>query len=263
MTIEVELIRGRADRPPLVLLHEGLGCVALWRDFPRRVAAATGGPTTLVYSRAGYGRSTPVPLPRPVTYMHEEALHGLPAVLAEHGIDRPILIGHSDGASIAIIHAGAGFPVTALVLMAPHVFVEDRSIDGIRAAKEAYDHGDLRGRLARYHDHVDVAFRGWNDVWLSPEFRTWDITDRLGGITCPVLLVQEEHDAYGTVAQLDAIERGVPGRVERCVVAGTGHSPHLDDPESTLAAVAGFVSAVTLTRGRPDRTADRGATPSG
>jgi pimeloyl-ACP methyl ester carboxylesterase len=219
-----------------VFLHEGLGSAALWRDFPRRVAEAVGRPTTLVYSRLGYGRSAPVARPRPVTYMHDEALEVLPSLLEETGIDRPVLVGHSDGASIALIHAGAGFAVHALVLLAPHVFVEDRSIAGIEAATVAYEHGDLRRRLARHHDDVDGAFRGWNDVWLSPSFRSWDITGVLPAITCPVLVVQERDDPYGTLAQVDAIERGVSGPVERLVLPGSGHSPHLDHPDEVVAA---------------------------
>jgi pimeloyl-ACP methyl ester carboxylesterase len=220
-----------------VFLHEGLGSAGLWRDFPGRVAEAVGRPTTLVYSRLGYGRSAPVALPRPVSYMHDEALEALPSLLDETGIDRPVLVGHSDGASIALIHAGAGFPVDALVLLAPHVFVEDRSIAGIEAATVAYEEGDLRRRLARHHDDVDGAFRGWNDVWLSPSFRSWDITGVLPAITCPVLVVQEQDDPYGTLAQVDAIERGVSGPVERLVLPGTGHSPHLDHPDAVIAAI--------------------------
>jgi pimeloyl-ACP methyl ester carboxylesterase len=220
-----------------VFLHEGLGSAGLWRDFPRRVAEAVGRPTTLVYSRLGYGRSAPVSRPRPVTYMHDEALEALPSLLGETGIDRPVLVGHSDGASIALIHAGAGFAVDTLVLLAPHVFVEDRSIAGIEAATVAYEHGDLRRRLARHHDDVDGAFRGWNDVWLSPSFRSWDITGVLPAITCPVLVVQEQEDPYGTLAQVDAIERGVSGPVERLVLPGTGHSPHLDHPDEVVAAI--------------------------
>ena len=217
--------------------------LALWRDFPQRVAAACGGPTTLVYSRRGYGHSPPAALPRPVTYMHEEALAALPALLAETGIARPLLVGHSDGASIALIHAGAGHPVAALVLLAPHVFVEDRTIAGIEAATGAYDEGPLRTRLARHHADVDGTFRGWNDVWLSPSFRSWDITDVLAAITCPVLVVQEQDDPYGTLAQLDAIDHGVTGPVDRLVLPGTGHSPHEDAPDPVTARIAAFLRA--------------------
>jgi pimeloyl-ACP methyl ester carboxylesterase len=169
--------------------------------------------------------------------MHDEALEVLPALLRASAIERPVLIGHSDGASIAIIHAGAGHPVEALVLLSPHVFVEDRSIAGIEEAAVAYEKGDLRSRLARHHAHVDIAFHGWNDVWLSPAFRTWDITSFLPSITCPVLVVQEEHDAYGTLAQLEAIEVGVAGPVDRLVLPGEGHSPHVDYPDEVIHAI--------------------------
>jgi pimeloyl-ACP methyl ester carboxylesterase len=173
--------------------------------------------------------------------MHDEA-RVLKAMLVERGIERPVLVGHSDGASIAIIAAGSGLPVTSLVLMAPHVFVEDQSIAGIEAAKMAYEEGGLRARLARYHDDVDGAFRGWNDVWLSPEFRSWDITSYLPAIVCPVLLVQSADDPYGTLAQLDAIESGVRGPVERLVVPGDAHAPHVDHPEEVIDAVARSVA---------------------
>ena len=221
----------------IIFLHEGLGSAELWRDFPQRVGDAVGDDELVVYSRRGYGHAPPVELPRPVTYMHDEA-----AVLRSMGVDGATLVGHSDGASIALLAAGAGMPVQALVLLSPHVFVEDRSIEGIWAAKVAYETGDLRKRLARWHDDVDGAFRGWNDVWLSPAFRSWDITDCLGGVTAPTLLVQEDADAYGTLAQLDAIERGVAGPVERLVLQGEGHAPHLDHPDDVVTAIAAFLA---------------------
>jgi len=238
-------VPGRADLPPLVFLHEGLGSLALWRDFPRRVAAACGGPTTLAYSRPGYGLSAPAARPRPVTYMHDEALSVLPTVLAEAAIERPVLVGHSDGASIALIYTGAGHAVTALVLLAPHVFVEDRTIAGIEAATRAYDAGPLRARLARHHADVDATFRGWSDVWLSAPFRAWDITDSLPAITAPILLIQEAGDPYGTIAQLDAIEAGVSAPVTRLVLPGTGHSPHETAPDQVAARIATFLSGLT------------------
>lgn len=244
-SVERELLPGRADLPPLVFLHEGLGSLGLWRDFPRRVAAACGGPTTLVYSRPGYGHSPPALLPRPVSYMHHEALAVLPAVLAEAGIERPVLVGHSDGASIALIHAGAGHPVTALVLLAPHAFVEDRTVAGIEAATRAYDAGPLRTRLARHHADVDATFRGWSDVWLSAPFRSWNIEDTLPAITSPLLLVQEAGDPYGTLAQLDAIEADVSAPVTRLVLPGTGHSPHETAPDQVAARIATFLSGLT------------------
>ena len=245
MTVDRELVPGRADLPPLVFLHEGLGSLALWRDFPRRVAAACGGPTTLAYSRPGYGLSAPAARPRPVTYMHDEALSVLPTVLAEAAIERPVLVGHSDGASIALIYTRAGHAVTALVLLAPHVFVEDRTIAGIEAATRAYDAGPLRARLARHHTDVDATFRGWSDVWLSALFRAWDITDSLPAITAPILLIQQAGDPYGTIAQLDAIEAGVSAPVTRLVLPGTGHSPHETASDQVAARIATFLSGLT------------------
>ena len=231
-------------RAPLVLLHEGLGSVELWRSFPHDLRAATGDRAVLVYSRAGYGRSGPASMPRPVTYMHDEADSVLPPVLEHFGLERPVLVGHSDGASIALLYAGAGNPVAGLVLLAPHVFVEDVSVASIAAVRDDFATTDLRARLARYHDDVDNAFRGWNDAWLSPEFRSWNIEDRLAGVRCPVLVVQGEDDAYGTLGQVDAIERGVTGPVQRLILAGVGHAPHLEAPADTLAAVAPFVRAL-------------------
>jgi pimeloyl-ACP methyl ester carboxylesterase len=178
--------------------------------------------------------------------MHDEA-RVLRALLAERGIERPVLVGHSDGASIAIIAAGSGLPVTSMVLIAPHVFVEDRSITGIEAARDAYETGDLRARLARHHDDVDAAFRGWNDVWLSPAFRSWDITSYLPSIACRVLLVQSADDPYGTLAQLDAIESGVRGPVERLVLPGDSHSPHVARPDQVVEAIAHFMTAALST----------------
>jgi pimeloyl-ACP methyl ester carboxylesterase len=243
--LDVVLTPGAPTRPPLVFLHEGLGSIELWRSFPDSVRAATGGPTSLVYSRSGYGRSEPAELPRPVRYMHDEADEVLPAVLAGAGLERPVLVGHSDGASIALLHAGAGRDVAALVLLAPHVFVEDVSVTSIAGAREAFAATDLRERLGRYHDDPDATFRGWNDVWLSPAFRAWNIEDRLGAITAPVLLVQGADDPYGTTAQLDAITAGVQGPVERVVLADVGHAPHLDAPDEVVATVADFLRRQT------------------
>jgi pimeloyl-ACP methyl ester carboxylesterase len=237
--LDVEDLPG--DEPVLVLLHEGLGSIGLWRRVPAALHDATGR-RTVTYSRAGYGRSGPVPLPRPLTYMHDEADVVLPALLAGLGIERPVLVGHSDGASIALLAAGAGVPVTALVLLAPHVIVEDVSVAAIAAARTAYADTDLRDRLARHHDHVDVAFRGWNDAWLDPAFRDWDITDRLSGITAPVLVIQGAADPYGTTRQLDLIEAGLDGPFERIVLPGVGHAPHLEAADEVLAAIAAFVA---------------------
>jgi pimeloyl-ACP methyl ester carboxylesterase len=229
--------------PTLVFLHEGLGSVSLWRDFPGRVVAATGH-GALVYSRAGYGQSTPSTGKRRVDYMHEEALRALPELLDALGIERPILVGHSDGASMALIHAGGSArPVTGLVLMAPHVLVEDLSIRGIEAAKVAYETTDLRERLARRHADPDSAFRGWNDIWLDPAFRAWNIEEYLPRIQVPILAIQGEDDEYGTMDQLDRIARAVPG-VEQVRLAGCRHSPHRDRPEAVIAAITAFVKRI-------------------
>lgn len=242
----LECVRIGADRPgpALVFLHEGLGSVALWRDFPERLTDAVARPA-LIYSRAGYGCSTVLAAARAPRYMHDEALVTLPALLDALDILEPILIGHSDGASIALIHAGANVrPVRALVAIAPHVFVEEVSIAGIEHAKRAYRDSDLRARLGRYHADADSVFRGWNDIWLSPAFRDWNIESFLPGIACPLLLIQGCDDEYGTLAQLDAIERQVSGPVERVELDKCGHSPHRDQPEATLEAIARFVSAL-------------------
>lgn len=243
------------DAPTLVFLHEGLGCVTMWKDFPQRVSRANG-LGALVYSRAGYGKSEPCELPRPVRFMHDEALITLPQVLDAFAIRGAILVGHSDGGSIALLHAGGaeadhsdpkntrntGRRIKALVLLAPHVFVEDLGLQSIRRIGEDYRSGNLRQRLERYHgENVDNAFRGWNDVWLNPEFRSWNIEEYLPRIRVPVLLIQGEDDQYGTFAQISAIERGVAGPVQKVILKNCGHSPHLDQPEQTHEAIAKFL----------------------
>jgi pimeloyl-ACP methyl ester carboxylesterase len=230
------------DRAPtLVLLHEGLGCVAMWRDFPQKLAERTGC-GVLVYSRRGYGKSDPRPLPWPVTYMHDEAFDVLPHVLDQAGIRTCILVGHSDGASIATIYAGGrqDFRVRGLVLMAPHFFVEDVSIASIAEAKRAYETGDLRARLARYHDHVDVAFRGWNEGWLTPEFRGWRIEDAIAHVRVPMLIIQGAGDQYGTTAQVRLAQEAAYCPVEALVLDDCRHSPQVDQPEAALSAIADF-----------------------
>ena len=218
----------------LVFLHEGLGSIAQWRDTPAEVARLTHLPA-LVYSREGYGHSSPVAVPRPLTYMHDEATK-IPRV------DDPVLVGHSDGASIAIIAAGSGVVrPRALVLIAPHVFVEDISVESIAAARVAYETGDLRARLARYHDDVDGAFWGWNRAWLDPEFRRWNLEAYLPEITAPTLIVQGTADQYGTLAQVEAIQRQLAGPVETFLVDGASHSPFRDQPEAVHARIAEFV----------------------
>jgi pimeloyl-ACP methyl ester carboxylesterase len=232
--------------PTLVFLHEGLGCVATWKDFPEQVAATTGC-GALVYSRAGYGSSDPCDLPRPVRFMHIEALSTLPAVLDAFEIREAILIGHSDGGSIALIHTGGinDARVKGLILLAPHVFVEDLGLDSIRRIRDEYRNGDLRRRLERYHGkNVDNAFWGWNDVWLNPEFRAWNIEEYLPRIDVPQLLIQGEDDQYGTPAQIEAIERGVVGSNQKLLLRDCGHSPHFDRFEQTLAAINKFVRSL-------------------
>ena len=238
--VDLDIVDLSGAEPALALLHEGLGSVSMWRGVPAALHDATGR-RIVTYSRAGYGRSGRVPLPRPVTYMHHEADVVLPALLDAAAIDRPVLVGHSDGASIALLYAGAGHDVAGLVLLAPHVVVEDVTVASIAAAREAYDSGDLRAKLARYHDDVDTAFRGWNDVWLSPAFGAWDITERLPAIDTPVLAIQGANDPYGTLRQLDLIAAGVSGAVERLVLPGVGHAPHLESPEAVVPAIAAFV----------------------
>ena len=229
--------------PTLVLLHEGLGCVGLWGEFQARLAEATGC-GVFAYSRGGYGKSSAVPVPRPLSYMHDEARETLPAVLDAIGFRRGALVGHSDGASIAIVHAGAVADprVEAIALMAPHVFTEDMGIASIVEAKRAYEHGDLRRKLARWHDHVDCAFYGWNRAWLDPGFRAWNIEEFLPAIRIPMLVVQGEADQYGTIEQVRAIERGSGGSVETVMIPGISHSPHREAPEATVAAAAGFLA---------------------
>jgi pimeloyl-ACP methyl ester carboxylesterase len=233
--------------PMLVLLHEGLGSVAQWRDFPESLVAATGC-GVFAWSRFGYGSSDPVQLPRPMTYMHDEALGVLPRVLDAAGVRRAVLIGHSDGGSIAAIHAGAvrDARVAGLVLIAAHFFVEDLNIASIAAIRDSYEHGDLRCRLARYHRDVDVAFRGWNDAWLDPRFRAFDITDRLGKIRVPVLALQGIDDPYGTPEQLRVLERAASCPVETRLIAGARHAPHLETKDATLAAIVPFVRSVLM-----------------
>jgi pimeloyl-ACP methyl ester carboxylesterase len=226
---------------PLVFLHEGLGSIRMWRDFPARAARATGS-RALVYDRYGYGDSDVLAEARVGTgFMHREALDMLPALLAALGVENPVLVGHSDGASIALIYAGAGLPARAVVAMAPHVFVEDISVRSIEAARRQFETTDLRERLAKYHRDPVKTFRLWNDAWLDPEFRRWNIEASLPGIRCPVLALQGEEDEYGTMAQVEAIARQAGGPCRVLKLARCGHSPHRDQPERTLAAIAEFV----------------------
>jgi len=235
------------DRPTLVFLHEGLGCVSLWKNFPERVAAATD-LAAFVYSRAGYGASDAAELPRAVRYMHDEGLAVLPEVLAAAGIGDCVLIGHSDGASISLIAAGAGrVPgLRGLILLAPHVFNETVCVASIREAAVAYrENPRLREGLARYHgEQVDDAFWGWNDIWLHPDFWHWNIEEYLSTIAQPLLLIQGEADQYGTTRQLDAIEAQVRGPHQRVLIPKARHSPHHDAPEETLNAIEAFLGRI-------------------
>jgi pimeloyl-ACP methyl ester carboxylesterase len=257
---------GPAEASTLVFLHEGLGCVAMWRDFPARVAAQTGC-GALVYSRAGYGNSDQTELPRPVGFMHDEALVTLPQVLDLFEIQKAILVGHSDGGSIALIHGGGVQDprVSGLILLAPHVFVEAVGLESIRMIAEEYRKEDagrrsahrtqdagapggassLKQRLARYHGkNVDQTFWGWNDVWLSPGFKSWNIEEFLPKICVPVLLIQGADDQYGTREQIKRVEAGCPGPVRTVLIRDCGHSPHLDQPEQALELMKKFVGEI-------------------
>lgn len=234
-------VRSNEPDPVLVLLHEGLGSIALWKDFPDRLAEATSC-TVLVYSRYGYGKSDRLTAARGVDYMHREALEVLPQVLDALSIRSPVLVGHSDGASIALIHAGAGRrPVRGVVAMAPHVFVEDVTVSSIAQAKVMFESTDLAVKLGRYHDDAASTFWGWNNIWLHPDFRAWNIEEYLPRITSPVLVIQGEDDQYGTVAQVEAIARQVKGPIETLMLPRCAHSPQVDQREATLEAIAGFV----------------------
>lgn len=229
--------------PTLVLLHEGLGCVDLWRDFPEKLVAETGC-GVFAYSRAGYGRSDACPLPRPLDYMTREAVSVLPEVLDAIGFTDGILIGHSDGASIAAIHAGAQRDprVRGVVLMAPHFFTEAMGLDAIAEARTAYSDGNLRSRLGKYHAHVDAAFRGWNDAWLDPGFKAWDIRHFLDTVSVPVLCLQGEQDQYGTRAQVDVVAERVGCPVTIRMIPDCRHSPHLEAAETVTTEIAAFLN---------------------
>jgi pimeloyl-ACP methyl ester carboxylesterase len=239
--------RDRAGAPLLVFLHEGLGSLSMWRDYPARLCEAAGC-RGLVYSRPGYGRSTPRPpgtawTPR---FMHEQAHQVLPAFLRAVGVDAerdpPWLFGHSDGGSIALLHAAA-FPerTAGLIVLAPHILVEELSVVSIARAREAYLRTELRARLARHHDDPDSAFWGWNDIWLHPDFRAWSIEAELDAITCPLLAVQGLDDEYGTLEQIRGIARRVPG-TELLELTGCGHSPHRDQPDALTRAASAFLA---------------------
>jgi pimeloyl-ACP methyl ester carboxylesterase len=254
--IEVHRIAGPAGPDPLaplVFLHEGLGSAAMWRDWPRQLCAATGR-AGVVISRRGYGRSDPVPDVRGdpseqagrrsgrlrPDYMHREAWEVMPALLAKLGIDHPVLVGHSDGGTIALLYASR-HPVAACIVMAPHVIVEDLSIAAITQAREAFQSGGLRERLARFHADVDGAFWQWNDIWLSEDFRAFDIREDCRRITAPLLALQGVDDPYGTMAQIDEIAANAP-HTRLLKLPGCGHSPHRDQPEAVNDAIRAFLS---------------------
>jgi pimeloyl-ACP methyl ester carboxylesterase len=234
---------GRTDvaARPIVMIHEGLGSLAQWKDFPDQLAAATRRPV-LAYSRHGYGASEPLAGPLGVDFMHIEALETLPQLLYALDVREPVLFGHSQGASMALIHAARARPsVTAVVAMAPLVFVEAYGLDSIRRARVAFLETDLREKLARHHDDVESTFWGWNDIWLNPDFATWNIEALLAEIACPVLAIQGLEDEYGTIEQINRIAHAVP-QLRRLELPECGHSPHRDQPETVLAAVTSFLA---------------------
>jgi pimeloyl-ACP methyl ester carboxylesterase len=244
-SLHYESIHGEPGRPALVFLHEGLGSIRQWREFPARVCAATGCPG-LVYDRYGYGQSEVLAEPRrTVRFMHDEALLSLPEVLSSLKISEPVLIGHSDGASIALIHAGAGHAVRGVVAMAPHVFIEPICLESIAQAKATFETTDLPQRLGRYHRDVRKTFYGWADVWLDPNFEKWDIRDDyLPGVRCPVLAIQGHDDEYGTMRQLDEIERRVKGPCELLKLDNCGHSPFRDQPDIVVEKIGAFLKSL-------------------
>ncbi len=233
----------RAGAPTLVFLHEGLGAISMWRDFPQRLTDAVGG-NALIYSRAGYGRSSAAALPRPVDYMHTEALRVLPALLEALAIERPVLFGHSDGGSIALICAGSkAAALRGIVVLAPHVMVEDITIAGIIETRERYETTPMRDRLGRHHDDPDAAFWGWNTIWLDPAFRDWSIEHLLPGIDCPVLAIQGEDDEYASLAQIDRIADGAAD-VRLMALPNCRHSPQVDQPDAVIAATVKFIAGL-------------------
>jgi pimeloyl-ACP methyl ester carboxylesterase len=233
------------DAPTIVMLHEGLGSTGLWGDFPDKLQAATGA-GIFIYSRAGYGASTKVELPWPLDYMHIEALQTLPELLDRIGFRRGMLLGHSDGASIAAIYAGAhqDHRVQGVAMIAPHFIVEDVSVASIAEIKTAYETSGLKTKLARWHKDVDNAFYGWNGAWLDPQFRDWDISEYLGYIRVPVAILQGSADQYGTIRQIEIAQEECYCPVDVTMISGAGHSPFRDTPGPALAAIADFANAV-------------------
>jgi pimeloyl-ACP methyl ester carboxylesterase len=242
--LETLHLTGRsAASPTIVFLHEGLGSISLWRDFPQRVVAATGC-SALIYSRYGYGESDALEERRKPDYMHREALDVLPEMLAQCEIETPILFGHSDGASIALIYAGAGHDVAGLIVAAPHLFVEDISLQGAAQAALAYRTTDLPQKLARHHRDADKTFWGWHDIWTHADFRDWNIESYIASICCPILAIQGEQDDYGSAAQIQAITNQRPQHTSAHLLADCGHTPHRDQAIHTLELVSSFVKAL-------------------
>ncbi|WP_415401530.1 alpha/beta fold hydrolase [Tateyamaria sp. SN3-11] len=238
--------------PTLFMLHEGLGSVGLWRDWPARLAEATG-MGVLAYSRAGYGRSSPAPLPRPLDYMTREAVDVLGPMLDAAGVQSAILLGHSDGATIAGLYAGSvsDMRVRGLILIAPHFIAEAEGLAAIRAAGAAYRDGDLKVRLARHHDHPDVAFYGWHDAWTDPGFADWNVGDCIDHWRVPALIVQGSDDPYGTLAQVHEAEERAYSPVEKLIVEGAGHAPHHEAEAVVTKAVAGFCARLRAFEDEP------------
>jgi pimeloyl-ACP methyl ester carboxylesterase len=240
----VDIPATATGRPDLLFLHEGLGSVSLWRDFPQLVADRTGC-RAIAYSREGFGRSSSRSAPYTPGFMHREAFNVVPAIREKLGIAKPVLVGHSTGASMALIHAGCDVAgVAGVVAIAPFAFVEESNLEAIRSARDRY--AQLRPRLARHHDHVDDVFHGWTDLWLDPEFRDWDIDDDLERIRCPILSILGEKDEYCTAAQLERIAERVShaDRIEMLRLPQSGHSPHRDEPETVIAAIDRFIHSL-------------------
>jgi pimeloyl-ACP methyl ester carboxylesterase len=233
------------DAPTIVMLHEGLGSAGLWGDFPEKLQAATSA-GVLVYSRAGYGASSPAKLPRPLDYMHVEALQVLPKLLDTIGFRRGLLVGHSDGASIAAIYAGGSgdHRVRGIAMIAPHFVVEDISVISIAEIKQAYETSDLRSKLKRWHTDVDNAFYGWNGAWLDAKFRDWDISEYLAYIRVPAAILQGADDQYGTIRQIEIAREECYCPVDVTIIPGAGHSPHREAPGATLDAIAEFARTI-------------------
>lgn len=242
--LEAKYFTGQINKPTLIFLHEGLGCVDMWRDFPEKLSALTGCPA-LVYSRQGYGRSSSCQVPRPLTYMHDEGLNVLPEILRVTGIKQHILIGHSDGGSIALINAGgnAAKGLLAVVTMAAHTFCEALSVSSIKQSLQAFNHGNLRAGLEKYHhDNVDCAFWGWNKAWLDADFINFNIEEYLPTINVPQLVIQGVEDPYGTIKQVESIAEKSAGYVDICMFEHCKHSPYKEKTEQSLARINEFLT---------------------